>query len=284
MSDDPRLAIIRSTPLPVGDRPWSPWLPMRLFLLWVLCSATSAVAAPLAVVNPGFEAQVHAPNSFTGLPLTGWLPYNDANVTGEFIGTLNATSTTYFPAGAPEGANVAIAFMDAAGTADVEFGIEQTLAATLQPDTLYTLDVEVGNIASGTTGTIFYDLDGYNGYRIELRAGANVLAMDDDTLSIAEGTFGTSTVVFDSTGVDPGLIGSPLTIRLVHLNRIDPAFPGAHREIDFDDVRLDAVAAPSPVPLLGIRAALLLCAALSGVTLFASRRREMSAILPGSGF
>ena len=245
-------------------------LPQRSFCLLLLLllgmplllRGTPALAAPLAIANPGFEAQVQAPNSFTNLPLTGWLPYNNGNVSGEFIGTLNATATTYFPAGAPEGVNVAIAFMDFGGTANVEFGIEQTLATTLQPDTLYTLDVEVGNIASGSTGPTFFDLDGYNGYRIELRAGTTVLAMDDDTLTIAEGTFETSNVVFDSTGVDTGLIDTPLTIRLIHLNRVDPAFPGSHREIDFDDVRLDASAAPSPVPLLGVAMAALLATLL----------------------
>ena len=243
-------------PRPHRDRPRVVFL-LPLVLLFFFCG-TSALATPLAIANPGFEDQVHAPNSFTGLPLTGWLPYNDGSVSSEFIGTLNAEMTTYFPTGAPEGVNVAIAFMDAGGTANVEFGIEQTLSATLQADRLYTLEVEVGNIASGSTGPTFFDLDGYNGYRIELRAGTTVLAVDDDTLSIAEGTFATSTVVFDSTGIDAGLVGTPLTIRLVHLNRVDPAFPGAHREIDFDDVRLDAAAAPAPVPLLGMNGRLIL--------------------------
>ena len=218
--------------------------------LVLLFHGLPAFSAPLAINNPGFEAQVHGPNSFTGLPLTGWLPYNDSSVSGEFIGTLNATGTTYFPAGAPEGANVAIPYMAAGGTANVEFGIEQELVATLQPDMIYTLTVEVGNIASGTTGPTTFDLDGYNGYRVELRAGATVLASDNDTLSIAEGIFEISTVIFNSTGVDAGLVDTPLTIRLVHLNLVDPAFPSSDREIDFDDVQLDASAAVA-IPALG---------------------------------
>ena len=176
----------------------------------------------------------------------------------KFIGTLNADSTTYFLAGAPEGVNVGIPYMAANGTADVEFGIEQTLVDTLQTPVLYTLTVAVGNIASGTTGSTFFDLDGYNGYRIELRAGATVLAADDNTLTIAEGEFEISTVVFDSTGVDGALLGTPLTIRLIHLNLVDPAFPTSDRETDFDDVQLDATALPvidnppSAAPLLSI--------------------------------
>ena len=228
-----------------------------LFVLISLCYNSISISAPLVIANPGFEAQVHAANSFTGLPLTGWDTYNAGSVSGEFIGTLNADSTTYFSAGAPEGVNVGIPYMAANGTADVEFGIEQTLVDTLQTPVLYTLTVEVGNIASGTTGSTFFDLDGYNGYRIELRAGATVLASDDNTLTIAEGEFEISTVVFDSTGVDGALLGTPLTIRLIHLNLVDPAFPTSDRETDFDDVQLDATALPvignsTAAPLLNI--------------------------------
>ncbi|MCB1863860.1 MAG: hypothetical protein KDG50_00390 [Chromatiales bacterium] len=216
----------------------------------LFAACAQAVAVP--VVNPGFEAEVHGPNTFTFTAPTGWADYNTAAVAGETVGTLNPATTTYFAPGQWGGSNVAIAYMDAGGTANVEFGIRQTLGAVLAADTIYTLTVGVGNIASGTSdlggGPIFFDLDGFPGYRVELLAGTTLLAADLNSLVIPEGEFRLSQIVFDSTGVNPLLIGQPLVIGLVNLNVPDPVDPVAHREVDFDDVALDASPAALPAP------------------------------------
>jgi hypothetical protein len=68
---------------------------------------------------------------------------------------------------------------------------------------------------------------------VELLAGGEVLAADDNTLCIAEGTFGTSTVTYNSTAHDP-LSGEALEIRLINL------LEGPGFEVSFDNVRLTA--------------------------------------------
>jgi hypothetical protein len=219
--------------------------------------ATGTQAAMVVIDNPGFEAEVHGPNTFTFTPPTGWSAYNTDAVNGDTVGTLNPQGTTYFVPGQWGGSNVAIAFMQSGGTSGVEFGIRQTLNETLQADTTYTLTVEVGNIASGFSdlggGPIFFDLDGFPMYRVELLAGDTLLAADLNELAsggntIPEGEFRTSQVVFDSTGVDALLIGQPLVIGLVNLNVPDPIDLGADREVDFDDVTLDASPTVIPIP------------------------------------
>lgn len=73
--------------------------------------------------------------------------------------------------------------------------------------------------------------------------------------------------VFDSTGVDALLIGQPLVIGLVNLNIPDPIDLGADREVDFDDITLDASPTVIPIP----SSALLLC---TGVGLLVLRMRR----------
>jgi hypothetical protein len=146
-----------------------------------------------------------------------------------------------FPDGAPEGERVAIAFNFAGSGSQGEYGLVQTLGVVLESQTTYTLRVLVGNIASGTamSGDIF-DLDGFPGYRVDLLAGGVVVAQDDSSLSgsIPEGEFALSSVSL-STGASHPQLGSPLGIRLVNLNVIDPRFPEANLEVDFDDVQLE---------------------------------------------
>jgi hypothetical protein len=81
----------------------------------------------------------------------------------------------------------------------------------------------------------------WTGYKVQLLAGETVLAEDDNTVAIATGTFGTSTVVYAYDPGDAALLGQPLQIRLFCL--------GSGGEADFDDVKLTAVG-PVPVPYI----------------------------------
>ncbi len=245
----------------------------------LLAVAGSTVAAPVAIINGGFEdlyfgdlpaqyAGVVPPTAFpTGPAPNGWSAFGLSG--GAFVGVLNpgtlaADGGTNFPAGAPEGNNVALLFYnDFAG--GPEFGIEQTLGATLALNTTYTLQVEVGNIASGISseptyaGFGFFNLDGFPGYRIELRAGTTIIAQDLNSLSPGEGLFQTSTIQA-TIGAAHADVGAPLSIRLVNLNLQDVNDPAVDLEVDFDNVRLDAAPVPLPATLfVMLPAALLLC-------------------------
>jgi hypothetical protein len=215
------------------------------------------VTTEVAVVNASFEdiAGETPFNEFTFGPLPGWDLYDPGNVTSGgdgpqyYIGTLTPGEVPSqpgviqnFPGGASDGQRVGIAFnFDGSGDGG-EYGLEQTLTATLQANTNYSLSVDIGNIATGiaVSGQTFF-LDGLPGYRVELLAGGTVIASDDSSLagSIAEGEFGTSNVTFDPGASHPQL-GQVLGIRLVNLNQTAGVPAGNDLEVDFDNVRLTA--------------------------------------------
>jgi hypothetical protein len=247
----------------------NPWLARRMILPisryigfvanLALGLAAIATAAPVGVVNPGFEdiTGENIVNEFTFGPLEGWQLHDPDSVAGSgagptyFIGTLtpfepdpigNPGVFANFPAGAAEGERVGIAFNFNGSDGQGEYGLFQELGATLQPFTRYTLDVEIGNITSATAMSgQFFPLEGFPGYRVELQAGGMMLEEDDNLLagSIADGEFATSTLSF-TTGSQHDLLDQPLGILLVNLNQEDLTFPNSDNEVDFDDVRLDA--------------------------------------------
>jgi HpiC1 cyclase len=263
-----------------------------LFASALAGTPVASLAAQLGVANPGFEdiGGETPVNEFTFGPLNGWDLYDPSGVAGGgggptfFLGTLTPFEPdpigspgvyAFFPGGAPEGQRVGIAFGFSGSGGQGEWGFRQVLGDTLQPHTTYTLRVRVGNIASGTSlAGDFYPLDGFPGYRVDLLAGADlpgggvVIAQDDDGLagSIPEGHFAESVVQLTTGSTHPQL-GQTLGIRLVNRNVVDPAHPGSDLEVDFDDVRLDASPAPSPVPALPPGAAAGLAIALAALAI-----------------
>lgn len=217
------------------------------------------VTYDIDVVNHSFEDITgESPyNEFTFGPLPGWDLYDPGNVTSGgdgpvyFIGTLTPGEVPSepgviqnFPGGASDGQRVGIAFNFNGSGDGGEYGFEQTLTATLQANTSYSLSVDIGNISSGiaVSGQTFF-LDGLPGYRVELLAGGTVIASDDSSLtgSISEGEFGESVVTFDAVA-DHAQLGQPLGIRLVNLNQQAGVPAGNDLEVDFDNVRLTATA------------------------------------------
>jgi hapalindole H/12-epi-hapalindole U/12-epi-fischerindole U synthase len=237
----------------------------RLASISLLCFAgawfpNQTNADLINVINPSFEDTTGSVvfNEFTfGAPV-GWDIYDPhGNVINNgvgpqfWVGTLRPTPPTFFIS-VPHGERVAIPF-NVAGTGGLgEYGLQQILTSTLEANRRYTLQVEIGNIASGfALSGEFFNLDGFPGYRIDLMAGGVVIASDNNTLAglIPEGEWGTSTVEFQ-TGAAHALLGQSLGIRLVSLNQIDPAFPDADLEVDFDHVRFSSVGIPEPSSLL----------------------------------
>lgn len=197
-------------------------------------------AAAIAISNPSFEDPVIAAGTFatTAAP-AGWSTYGDINYVNRVIGVLNPATTSLYSAAAPHGANVGVVFLLDAGPAS-ESGFSQTLAASLQLNTLYTLQVDIGNIANDPNPPhSSFNFSGFPGYRVDLLAGGTVIASDENTLLPGEGAFLTSTVLL-SVGGSHALAGQPLGVRLVNLD-------GANGiEVNFDNVRLDAAAIPEP--------------------------------------
>ena len=253
-----------------------PLLPRMIAItLAMLAGPAAAQSVQLPVLNPGFEADtVPGPSNINpGVP-GDWEPYFDSPLAGVFFGSLYAAPNNY-PAGAPEGNNVGVPFAANNLPSGIGFGFTQVLAAVIEPMTRYTLSVEVGNIDEGfndlnnTPGNpaddSYFDIRGYNGYRIELRAADGgdgvLLAVDDNGTPMPDGSFATRSISFASDAIDAALLGLPLEVRLVHLNLVDPAFPEADRETNFDDVRVTAtpiVAAAVPVPRWALPALALL--------------------------
>lgn len=186
------------------------------------------------ITNPGFEDPVQEDGIFTQTTPPGWelldpsglIPDNPA-FEDSSVGVWNPTVINY-PDGVPEGEQVGDIFIAQPPGSGI-VGLTQTLATTLEANTQYTLSVEVGDVLPDPD---FPDLVGFPGYEIQLLAGDTVLASDDNSLELTEGTFDTSVISFTAAPDDPNL-GEPLEIRLINLNE------GPGQDVNFDNVRLE---------------------------------------------
>jgi hypothetical protein len=183
-------------------------------LLSMAALPTWAVDVPIA--NAGFEQVVlpcdPGPNCYS-LGIPGWTATNPASTFKPSTGPGGI-----YPGGVPEGVNVA-AIGDGCGP-PCTGTLTQLLAATLQPNTTYTLVYYLGARAD-------YPLPGYN---VELLAGSTTLA-SDSSLTPASGTFVTGRVVYSSSNTNPALLGQAIGIRLTG---------NAGGQANFDKISLDA--------------------------------------------
>ncbi|MFO0815693.1 MAG: hypothetical protein U0796_20945 [Gemmatales bacterium] len=255
---------------------------MRLITLCIGVACLSSLQAqPISIINPGFEENIITPGAFVVLDPVGWNRYDPGGIINQTVNAVGVIrplpGVEYFPGGTPEGVNAALVFLG--GNQTAEAGLQQTLTSSLVGNTRYTLSVQIGNIASGTSlpGSsggpgVFYNLNGFPGYRIDLLAGGTVIASDNNSIgnTIPEGEFRLSTLVYD-VPFDHPLLGHSLGIRLVNLN-----FPGTpavpNIEVDFDDVRLNAVAIPEP----GSWALLVGTALIAGPVYWWRKSRELA--------
>jgi len=221
-----------------------------LTLIAIAVPLFSANAVSITVTNHSFELPVIPAGSFatTAAP-PGWSVYgNGINFGNRTIGVLHPNTTTLYVEPVPAGSNVGVIFLmdnpnNQTQFASIEAGMRQTLAASLQSLTRYTLTVEVGNIANDVNAP--FQFAGFPNYRIDLLAGTNVIASDNNTLLPGEGRFLTSTVNATTTN-NHSFAGQPLGIRLVNRNNA----PGI--EVNFDNVRLDASPVPTPAVITGL--------------------------------
>lgn len=201
----------------------------------------------LKISNHSFEFPVIPANSFAvSTPPPGWASYGSINNNNRSVGVLDPAGSTLYAGPVPHGENVGVIFLmdnpqNQTFFANMEAGLRQTLAATLQTRRRYTLRVEVGNIANDINAPFAFA--GFPNYRIDLLAGAGVLASDNNSLLPGEGRFLTSTVNVNVAASNP-FAGQALGIRLVNLNNA----PGI--EVNWDNVRLES--SPLPPPALAI--------------------------------
>jgi hypothetical protein len=171
-----------------------------------LASATS-----IPVINHSFEATAWSPCSFGG-PVPGW-------TAGGSWGSWNPGQGDEcfwygFDESVPDGVQVAF-------TNSPNGPISQVVNATLQPNTKYTLAVDVGRRS---------DCCAMEDYKIQLLAGGVVLTEDNDILDPAPGTFQTSIICVNVDRFHESL-GQPLEIRL---------FLIGGTQAEFDNVRLES--------------------------------------------
>ena len=264
-------------------------------MLVVFCPlffASSVPAQTIPIANSGFESNIIGQGAFSVLVPQGWSIYDPGfiiNQNANSVGVIRPdVPQLFFPAGAPEGVNAALVFL--AGAQSAEAGLRQTLTSTLQANTRYRCSVQIGNIASGTSlpgsadgGNVFYDLDGFPGYRIDVLAGTTVVGSDNNSIgaTIPEGEWRVARFYFDATNSHPQL-GQTLSIRLVNLKF--PGSPGSPNiEVDFDDVRLSAgtipISAQLSIALVGAQPTI----SLTGTT-GATYRMEYALSLPATNW
>ena len=110
--------------------------------------------------------------------------------------------------------------------------ISQTLSATLQANTKYTLGAFVGRRFS----------ESFPGYNIQLLAGTTVLASSGSSVTPTVGTFAPVSFTYTS-GSSGSLLGQALEIRLTSL---------LGSQTNYDLITLDASPIPAPSAMLGL--------------------------------
>jgi len=185
-------------------------------------------AASIPILNHSFEspiAPVQSDGYYSINSIIGW-SLHPSN--GAYQGVLDPTKSQnltgrdffYGLQPVPDGNQVAY---NNGGT------IAQALSAVLQPNTRYTLGVDVGRRKSLT----------FPNYRIRLIAGTTELGFNSVTPD--PGTFERVTVSYTSGSSGP-LIGQQLKIFLV----------SSGAQTNFDNVTLDASSIPEPSAILGL--------------------------------
>lgn len=189
----------------------------------ILFTATRALATPVAITNPSFEDPATNRNGTGSIP--GW---TRSDLTDGASGIWRPQLPTDFGS-VPDGLQVAY----------VQAGyLSQTLPAVLTANTLYELNVYVGEADREQSL-------GPDEYAVQLLAGGIVLAQSTSPDPLP-GAFVTSIVTYTATPTDP-LLGQNLEIRLVDFF---PSFLDGDPHFDNVSLQATSVAEPSVVCFL----------------------------------
>lgn len=232
-----------------------------------------AQASNILLENSGFETpeQTNSPIPGAGFfdfeTPPGWELYDpnnlipdDASLATSFTGAWKP-SAAFFPS-IPEGDQIGSIFLDTSGAGEV--GFAQNSVTTVKPNTTYTLSAAVLDTPDLPGAEVFA---GFPGYKLELLAGNEVIAVDNNTVAINEGDFETATVSYTSSQ-DDIYIGEALSLRLINLNLENNSNPGGGNgiEVNFDNVQLSATSVPESQSLIGYL--------LLGISLISVRKKS----------
>lgn len=235
-----------------GSRPVVPFLSV---LLLAALGIFPASATSVTITNPGFETPF---NTSTFGPPTGWTvigsgsnvgaynPYQFQGGGQYYVGATSALDPHSGGAGAYGigGSMLAFVFGTSAGS-----GFSQTLSATLQPNTAYTLTVTEfqrfgTGLASATTA----------GSLIQLLAGSTVIASATDNTGPGAAVSADQVAFLANSNLFSGLFGQALAIRITTTVNGTSTILAT----DWDNVRLDATVVPEPTTIALVSAALVL--------------------------
>jgi hypothetical protein len=193
---------------------------LSVSLLVIVGFVGVASATTITVNNPSFEALV--------LPCAGgFLCFSAPGDIPDWV--TSGRTSTFKPGGLfnsiPNGVNVA-----AIGDQNGAGNIFQAVPASVQANTLYTLDVSVGARADFP----------FSQYTVALEAGGTVLA-SDSSLNPAAASFLPDIITF-SSGPAPPTLGQQLDIAI---SATGLSALGTAAQADFDEVLLDASPSPS---------------------------------------
>lgn len=222
--------------------------------MFLYCGQVSAT--PIDITNWGFETEATSASGSAGDPTTVNGTTDGAFEFGIVPGWTVGTAVTYgvhnpdsniYSSGKPNQGEMMV-FIDAGS-------ISQTLSSTLQANTKYTLDVDLGRRKDG---------NGLNAqWKVQLLAGSTVIAEDSitspDTIGFSQDSWRTLELTYTSGAIVTS--GQALTIVL-------DAIGSEYRTSNFDNVRLDASAIPEPTSLV------MTVIGLVGLLAYAWRKRK----------
>ncbi len=227
--------------------------------LGVSIQINPAQAFVISLENPGFEVpeQTNQPVPGAGFfdfdTPPGWNLYDPNNLIPEDASLATSFTGGWKPSDAffatiPEGEQIASIFLVPPGAGEV--GLAQNLGITIQPNTTYILSAAVLNTPALPGAELF---EGFPGYRLELLAGNDVIATDNNTVVINEGSFETATVSYTSSK-DDIYLGEALSVRLINPNLNDGnGFNGGNGvEVNFDNVELSASSVPEFTSIISL--------------------------------
>lgn len=188
---------------------------------------------PIFVDNPSFESPTLPDGDLSAGPgnFGNWIFASSAET---FLGVFNPPEESYpdaaggeTPLGA-DGSNAAYLFNNDQGGPPEFVEATQALSQFVEPGTDYVLRVAIGKFLPGQP----FVPSSFGGYRIELRAGSTVIAVDEDSVDPPVGAFTDAMAGVTADAIDPTLIGQRLSVRLTLPSDQAP------RSTHFDNVRV----------------------------------------------